>query len=92
MPINAPTSASLDAARAGVAAIANGYDSDGELAASALRALARRLATSGKECSRCRQFKRLAHFSRDAREHDGLRRYCRDCAAIEYRARREHSA
>jgi hypothetical protein len=75
-----------------LAAIANDYDPEGELAASALRALARRLADSGKVCARCSAKKRLAHFSRDSREHDGLRRYCRECASLEYRARRPHSA
>jgi len=61
-------------------------DGDGEaerLLAVARRALARRIARAGRTCSACGERKPLAAFSVDAREGDGLRRYCRACAAAD---------
>lgn len=50
--------------------------------------LAWRLRHSGKTCDRCDEDKPLADFSRDSREPDGLRRYCRKCAKESYARRR----
>lgn len=58
------------------------------------RRLAYRLRHSGKTCERCRKDKPLSSFSRDSRNRDGLRRYCRECDADAYKQRRvnAHSA
>lgn len=47
----------------------------------ALVRLAWRLRRSGKHCSRCDTEKPIGDFSRDSREKDGLRRYCRKCGS-----------
>ena len=70
-----------------VAAVAGQYDDDGTLTEDALLRLKRRQEASGKTCERCKERKPLSAFSRDARNRDGLRRYCRECAATEYQKR-----
>lgn len=65
-------------------------DGDGEaerLFQVTARSLERRIARSGRTCGSCKQRKPLSEFSVDARESDGLRRYCRACAAAD-KARR----
>lgn len=72
------------AADALVASLADRCDragqGEGKLAASVLRRLHALQAASGKTCERCRAHKPLTAFSRHARNPDGLRRYCRNCA------------
>jgi hypothetical protein len=68
------------------------YDPEGLLVEPALARLAWRKARSGKTCERCRERKALAAFARDSRNTDGLRRYCRECAALADRARKARSA
>ena len=65
-----------------VAQVAAQYDDEeGELTRSALLLLQQRRAAAGKTCERCRERKPLSAFSKDARNPDALRRYCRTCAA-----------
>lgn len=48
----------------------------------ALARLASRIRRSGKHCSRCCDTEKpIGGFSRDSREKDGLRRYCRECGS-----------
>lgn len=74
-----------------LALVAARYDGqDGEarrLEEAARRRLEYRKARSGKRCDSCHETKPVSSFSRDAREKDGLRRYCRGCAAIRYQNR-----
>ncbi|OIH98358.1 hypothetical protein BIU92_14020 [Curtobacterium sp. MCBA15_003] len=72
-PAHAPTPESrvLDATAA------LGWDE--EVAASALRALARRQSSAGKVCVRCRELKPFAAFGDDGSRHDGKRLQCRRC-------------
>lgn len=54
-------------------------DGSGETVASALRALARRQARSGKTCAACGERKPLSAFGADSQKPDGLRTRCRSC-------------
>lgn len=75
-----------------LAAVTSRYDGPDNEAARLLEQtqgrLAWRLRHSGKECERCRESKSLAGFSRDSRNPDGLRRYCRQCDSSGYKGRR----
>lgn len=62
-------------------------DEADSFAAAVLRRRQERLARSGRECDRCDETKPVTAFSRDSRERDGLRRYCRECASDRYRNR-----
>lgn len=62
-----------------VRAAAARYDDTGTLAERALAALARRVRTSGKVCTRCGLTKPLTAFGPDLRKHDGLDPRCRAC-------------
>jgi hypothetical protein len=72
-----------------VAAAVQEYDLGDPVAlqAAVLRRLSYRLARSGKVCERDGLERPLSAFSRDSRNPDGLRRYCRECAAKGYRKR-----
>ncbi|MCS5718602.1 hypothetical protein N1027_10700 [Herbiconiux sp. CPCC 205763] len=65
--------------------IANGYDPDGELAASVLRQLAWRLRHSGKDCANCGRALAMTEFGRDVRKRDGLEDRCKACEAARRR-------
>lgn len=55
-------------------------DNEGRrLAKAAVQRLAWRKRHSGKECSRCREVKPVAEFTRDDRRPDGLGYICRKC-------------
>ena len=56
---------------------ARGWDE--EVAESAVRALARRRATAGKLCGRCKELKPYAAFGADSTRHDGKEVRCRRC-------------
>ena len=56
---------------------ARGWDE--EVAESAVRALARRRATAGKLCGRCRETKPFAAFGVDSTTPTGRRSWCRVC-------------
>lgn len=75
-----------------IRAVAQKYDGSDNEAARLTESTARRLAwrkrNAGKACDRCRETKPVSAFSRDSREPDGLRRYCRDCASRNYRTAR----
>ena len=83
-----------------LAHVAAKYDGEnGEAHALTEQALARlawRLRRSGKHCSRCDTEKPIDDFSRDSREKDGLRRYCRECGssanAAAYQRRKARTA
>ncbi|UJQ86857.1 endonuclease VII [Arthrobacter phage Reedo] len=66
-----------------LARLAARYDSgngEGEaLTREALTRLAYRRKSSGKDCSRCQEFKPLSAFGPDARRPDGLAYSCRVC-------------
>lgn len=91
----APALAALDARfpngldlLAAIAARYDGQDNEAaRLEAGARRRLEYRRRHSGKSCDRCRETKALSAFSRDSREKDGLRRYCRACDALGARNR-----
>lgn len=75
-----------------VADLAARYDlagqGEGTLPASVVRRLHARRAASGKTCERCQERKSLGAFSRHARNPDGLRAYCRNCASDMYQGGR----
>lgn len=63
------------------AAAAHHDDPHGELAASALAALARRVAGAGQDCSRCLERLPLSAFGVDASREGGIAYMCRRCRA-----------
>ena len=67
----------------------DGVDHEADrLAEGALQRLAWRRRNSGKACDRCRATKAVSSFSKDSRNPDGLRRYCRECASATYKSSR----
>lgn len=65
--------------RAAAARFDQDPDDPDAVAASALRALARRQARAGKTCASCDERKPLSAFGADPQKADGLRTRCRSC-------------